>query len=166
MWWPIVICALAVVMIAGPIMLMQPTPAQRRLKRLRDAAMTQGMRVRLQPIPGETAKAGSMQPAAYCLPWPEDCRMQAEWILRKRAFSHEMHAFNHWEWLKEPVNDPIDVVAPWLDKAPEFCQALSCSPDGLCAYWQEFGEVANVEALAGWLTSVSGVLATQFKRSL
>lgn len=136
----------------GPIMLMQPTQAQRRLARLREVAVTAGLRVHLQTLP-KTAVGGDRVGMAgvYCLPWQEQRHTRATWLLTKRSYAHELNFEGLWEWQDDGREDCSDRLKTALETVPAKVLALGRGPQGLCCYWSEVGNEEDVKAIAKWL---------------
>ena len=102
MWTPIIIIALAVAMVVGPVMLMRPSRLQQRQSRLRQYALEQGLRVQLQPLPDGAASPDERQmlPVYLLPPAPAagGSRRLPPWLLIRHAISHDIHFSGHWDW--------------------------------------------------------------------
>ena len=133
-------------------MLMQPTQADRRLTRLREAAGLAGLRVHLQPLPKTAAGDDRVDMAGvYCLPWQEQRHTRDSWLLAKRKYTHDLHFVGHWEWQGEGRENNEDRLKTALETVPPKVLALARGPQGLCCYWSEIGNEEDVNALADWL---------------
>ncbi|GAA5317228.1 MAG: hypothetical protein AseanaTS_24320 [Candidatus Pelagadaptatus aseana] len=163
-WLPIIICLAALALILGPIMLMQPTPAQRRETRLRNAALKRGLRVHYQPIPkGSDHNSGSRKQAVtYCLPWHEQDDIRNVWVLIKKSFVHDLHVFGDWDWLQSPSHMPegfVTELEQGVNCLPGNVYALCSGPQGLCCFWNELGSENDVEAIADWLEQTAASIS-------
>lgn len=161
MWIPILITVLALCMVVGPVMMMQPNTAQKRLMQRRDLAMRLGMRVHLVPVPaGVKASEGTSQLAMYCRPWRSAERSRIQWQLSRRGYAHGMHFCEHWDWEGAPdqSGDAASLTAARLARLPESVLAIGAGPQGLCCYWEERGGDERVEAIAAWLAELAGLL--------
>lgn len=159
MWLPIIIIALAVAMVVGPIMLMQPTQQQRREAARRQHAAALGLRVHLQPPP-EGSKIEAKQVAMYCLPWQEAKQGRNSWCLVKRPFEHELHFLGAWDWQIKPTTalPEAAIDAHSLSTLPEGVIAIAAGPQGLCCYWQERGELERVDQISVWLQDTAKLM--------
>lgn len=158
MWLPIIIIALAIAMVVGPIMLMQPTQQQRRDAARRQYAAELGLRVHLQPPPEGSLLDGTVkQVAMYCLPWQEARHGRNTWCLVRRSFEHELHFLGEWDWQYKPaVTPPLELLSSdTLAQLPESVIAIASGPQGLCCYWQERGELVQVDRLSDWLKTTA-----------
>lgn len=152
MWLPIVICLGAFALLLGPILLMQPTPSQRREARLRQMALEQGLRVHMQPPPnGAEASSRTKSMAMYCLPWTESDHARHVWVLVKRKYAHELHCHGVWDWDVECDSVNFDEFWGLLDEAPPRVVAIVAGPQGLCCFWNELGGEEIVGEIAAWL---------------
>lgn len=162
MWIPILLCLAAVALVLGPIMLMQPTPTQRREARLRQSALELGLRVHLQAVPKETdTDARAKMMAAYCLPWASSKDANNAWILVKTKYSHGLHFSGPWDWEKEAEGGNFLALQQSLETVPERVVAIASGPQGLCCYWDELGGEQVLEEIATWLKATAPKLATR-----
>ncbi|NIB41292.1 hypothetical protein HBA55_16945 [Pseudomaricurvus alkylphenolicus] len=160
MWLTILIVGCAVALLLGPIMLMQPTAGQRRQAALRQCAADNGLRVHLQPPPeGADGTEKLNSSAMYCLPWKRAKDARNVWVLVRRAYEHELHAFGRWDWQGEGAGSvSMAMMADRLKRLPAPVFAVASGPQGLCCYWSELGDEAVVRELAQWLQQTAGAL--------
>lgn len=152
MWLPIIICLAAVALLLGPIMLMQPSAAQRREAGLRQRAVENGLRVHLQvPPEGTQSPLKNKALPMYCLPWTEQKDTRHTWALVKKSYPHELHCAGKWDWSIRSENRDVERVFELLDTAPEKVLALVSGPQGLCVFWTELGVAEDVDEISGWL---------------
>jgi len=160
MWIPIIICLAAVALILGPILLMQPTPSERREAKLRKLAMDCGLRVHLQQYPaGAEGEGRSKTIASYCLPWADKKDARKAWVLVKTKYEHGLHFDGRWDWDKKAEGLKLDALKQCLDTVPERVVAISSGPQGLCCYWNELGGEGIVGDIDAWLKQASVQLA-------
>ena len=152
MWLPILICLAAVALLLGPIMLMQPSAAQRREAGLRQRAIENGLRVHLQvPPEGTQSPLKNKALPMYCLPWTEQADTRHTWGLVKKPYAHELHWAGKWDWAIRSENRNVERVMVVLESAPEKVLALVSGPQGLCAFWSELGSPDDVDEISNWL---------------
>ncbi len=161
MWLPIVICLAALAMIMGPIMMMQPTAAQRRQAGLRQQAESRGLRVHMRPL---SKKSAAPPVPLYCLPWASKDGSRQAWFLVRQAYSHGIHAHGVWDWQQKPAGR-VDMarLGPLLDRLPEQVQAVASDSLGLCCYWNERGGEAVLQAIIEWLNEAVACLSVDQK---
>lgn len=165
-WLPIIICLAALALILGPVMLMQPTPAQRREAELRKEAASQGLRVHFQPIPeGSDFKSRTNHAVTYCLPWQHQADIKNQWLLVRKRFTHDLHFSGKWDWVQKPKvsmePDVEEALRGMLQEIPDFVFAISSGPQGLCGFWNELGKVEHVQAMGQWLKASAPQLSVQ-----
>lgn len=159
----IVIILLVIAMMLGPVMLMQPTPGQKRLARLRQEATKRGLKVGLATIEDETA-------ATYRIGWPatadEVCK-NANWRLLRQKYAHEIHFLEFWDWDggSQPPEAVQSVLARFVPRLPKSIVAVEIDNHGVCCYWDERGGEKTLHALADWLVEVSEALWPLMQRA-
>ncbi len=152
---PFVFVALALAMIVGPVMLMRPNNAQTRIAKVRQQALSFGLKVFI----GEVRDKDGRALANYLLPVDEDSEAAlAEWMLVKKGFSHGAHAHGFWDWSSAEMDANLvlpDRVTTLLDEAPDGIYAVGSGRFGVFAAWNERykGEdpTASLDALKAWL---------------
>ncbi|TQV81370.1 hypothetical protein FKG94_09780 [Exilibacterium tricleocarpae] len=161
MWIPVIIVALAVVMVVGPVMLMRPTNLQRRQSRLRAYAGGKGLRVRLQAVPegAKSPDARQLLPV-YILPATDaeaGTKPPPPWLLVRRSLSHEIHFSGHWDWQGDQRAAPCcwDGLRETLERLPADVIALGRGPQGVYVFWAEEGSEQSVDRLCDLLLQVS-----------
>ncbi len=156
MWLPIIVCIGVVALLVGPIMLMQPSGADRRLAGLRSIALKHGLRVHMHAIPeGADYQGRSNSLAMYCLPWRHQRDTRVNWLLIRKKFNHEIHAFGCWDWQVEAPESVSANLGEYLAKLPETVVGLVAGAQGLCCIWTERGTEDTVQEIADWLQLVS-----------
>ncbi len=156
-WLPVVIVLMAVAMVVGPVMLMQPSARQRREASLRSRAESLGLRVHLLPLPGSKTP-GQLSPA-YCLPWRRDNADLSAWLLVRGNYEHALNFSGVWQWQQgmEAGSAWHEPVLKLLPQLPACVQAVGNGPQGLCLYWDELGGSGRVDELGDWLSRLAAV---------
>lgn len=137
--WPVVIASIfVVVMLVGPIMMLQPNKQQRRLARLRSLASKQDIRVRLgqNPTNGEPR-----QLALYSRPLgelPAGVKIRT-WCLGRQSLEHELNFLAEWDWVagsraSEYVQHELK---PWVQNLPAPIRAIEVTESSVIFYWTE-----------------------------
>lgn len=131
--------ALAIAMIVGPIMMLQPTQGMARIARLRALAVQNGLSVQL------VSKAESPQGterAKYSLPWRNPQRRTPEtqgWSLMMMNVSHDIHYFGKWDWggkgrVTEAYSTDLKAL---LESLPEGYFGVVANGGGIGVIWDE-----------------------------
>lgn len=135
--WPVVIIVLVVAMAVGPVMLMQPSGRQRRLAKLRQNALSEGLLVSVAHWPdkaGERPK-GIMR---YSLPWAAEDRHDVKMLLVRKNYQHELHLAGVWQKYPDKVNVNVLTRRFLVDNpVPASIYALGFDGSGAFADWSE-----------------------------
>ncbi|MFL0798548.1 MAG: hypothetical protein K6L73_13785 [Cellvibrionaceae bacterium] len=152
------IVILLVLVAAGPIMWLRPTPAQKKQIRLRQLAMSKGMKVELRAPPGEANTDDSTFGwVAYTLcrdPGSIKGRKPRQWTLFRSGYEHELNYYGVWRWLGGKNVSLGGGVPKLLDALPECVSAVSVNPGGGTVFWREQGDEAEVLAIESALAAV------------
>lgn len=148
-WMAVIIMALALAMVIGPVLFMQPTKRQRRLAHLRAQATAMGLSVQMEKIKDETY-------GVYQKSWPltgKERRKLQPWRAERMPYAHGLHLAQYWQ-----VNNPqalTPVLREQLDsalaKVPPGVVAVEVSAAGARCFWNERGGEQTLLALAEWL---------------
>jgi len=152
---PVVFVLLAIALVVGPIMMMQPNSRQRKEIACRERAATLGLKVHLLPMP----EAGGSRPVpAYCLPWKSDRADLSAWILVRSGFEHELHFQGLWQWAAgSPAAEYWHpAIRQALEQLPDSVLALGNGPQGLSIFWNETGDLAQLDTFLTVLQTLSG----------
>jgi len=145
MWMFIGVMVLVVLMVVGPVMMIRPTPRQRRVTQLRGAALPAGMTVRMGRLKESVGSQNSYSIAIYCLPVPEVMKKAIKdtprfnWRLLRRSMSHELHLAHYWDW-EDRANAPSEInnkLLEWLTTLPKSVRAVEMTCYGPGFYWTE-----------------------------
>lgn len=138
MWVAIGVIALSVIMLVGPIMMVKPTPGQRALSELRNAAQKMGLRVSMVPNPvaDEPTFLANYSLAIEDKP---DAKPVRAWKLIRKGFEHEMHFCGVWDWQTESkaTNELSRILPELLQALPESVCALEKNRLGAGIVWSE-----------------------------
>ena len=164
MWLMWLLIALAVAMIVGPLMMMQPSAGQTKLAKLRTLAVGEGLTVRLEHVPGSRTSA---QQAIYTLPLPAGARRQLRtmhWALEKKRQPHDINFYQYWDWRSGQKLNEADIkrLGPSLIQqiaaVPEGVSSLSLDSGALTCGWDEYlrgrTEAQAIGDIKRWLMAV------------
>lgn len=132
--------AIALLFVLGAVFALQPSPRQRQLAALRQAAAVAGLRVRLRH--GESG-------VDYLLPWRAqdlDAARDTDFVARRAddgAWSVELR-----------LGPPLAAIHDALALLPGSASRLGGGSEGLVVCWQEHGTPADVAAIVATLESV------------
>ena len=145
MWMFIGVMVLVVMMVVGPVMMIRPTPRQRRLTQLRGTALPAGMSVRMARLKEGVGSHDSYSIAVYSLPVPEELKKTIKdtprfnWRLLRRNMSHELHLAHYWDW-EDRAKAPLEIsnsLLDWLTTLPKSVRAVEMTGYGPSLYWTE-----------------------------
>lgn len=153
--WAVVIVVLVIAMAVGPVMLMQPSGRQRRLAKLRTAALGEGIRVSVSAWP---SKAGDCPIGAmrYGLPYGSDEREATKVLLVRKNYQHELHLAGVWQ--KFPDNAQVNQKTLQLVQDNPLAECIySFGFDGGSAFvdWSE-GNSADLAMIKQVLVGLRG----------
>lgn len=148
-----------VAMVVGPIMMLQPSAAQRRQESLRQRAAQLGLRVKIVSLPQQATE--SELPAVipvYCLPHEPQGKNMSQWLLLRGAYAHEANFFGSWVWhgKERATTAEQEWLRSKLASLPNSVAALECGPQGICIYWSEAGGEKVLEGISELLLSFPG----------
>lgn len=149
MWLTIAVIFLAVMMMIGPIMMIQPSPRQRALSKLRINALKKNLHVTMvsNPIGDDPSFL-----AEYSYPKINDDKQQKKvtsWRLTYKNYEHELHFYKHWDGLTKGLLsvDYENKITQVLTKLPMTIVAIEMKKIGPAITWKEVpaGENHSVE---------------------
>lgn len=148
-WTTIGIICLALAVVLGPVLFLQPSKRQRRLAALRMQAAKLGMDVKMAKIKDETY-------AAYGKPWPLTDKSKQKinsWRAEKMPYAHGLHIAGYWHASGEQAlpSELVAVLGDMLDQLPEGVEAVEVTGRGARCYWSERGGEEALRALSAWL---------------
>lgn len=158
MVWLIIVLVMGLML--SPMMWLRPSPQQQRMKRLREAAIQAGIKVRLGDSPlhegGQMASYRWMYPGEY--PGPRFV------MVREAVASDALKPFmDGWRWRIEPLRPlPGEVVTrleATLGALPDDAKVVESSRDALTLWWEESLGVEAFGAHQEAITTLHGHLA-------
>ncbi|BCD98415.1 hypothetical protein [Marinagarivorans cellulosilyticus] len=152
--WPIIIVLLVLAMLIGPVMLMQPSKAQKRLAALRQQATTLGLKVGASNV-----KAPDGAPCwAYWLPVTEQNALEPV-LLERKNYEHGLHIAKYW-FVKQGSGTKLPApVASVLLELPSSVHMLELNEHAIGVHWTEHGGSETLEQIAGNLRAMSVALS-------
>lgn len=156
--WMLVTLVAIVALSFGPLLMLQPSVAERRQGELRNRAMQLGLNVSIGALPKQdtdTEAPGMM--AIYR--WsrhhsraPGQC-----WTLLRAAYSHEQHFLQTWAWqgIGRPGARERAVLEAMVPRLPDSVLGLGADSSGWYAYWTESRHAGELECLYEALHTLS-----------
>jgi hypothetical protein len=132
----LLVAALAMLFVLGPVLAMRPSPRQGQLARLRARAVAAGLRVRVEGgrNPGRVAD--------YVLPWRLDDLQQV------RGLRLVLRRGDDGAWEDaESLAAPAGILREVCEAVPAGVSALRSIDEGLAAQWNEKGRDEDVERI-------------------
>ncbi len=170
MWLMWVMVVLAVAMVVGPVMMLQPSKGLAKIAALRSHASQLGLTVHL---PSREADGKPVRGAIYRMPLPEAIGKRknfASWRVKRQKHTHGIHFHGEWDWASESrAPEAItDELRRQLDTLPESIAALECTTAGVGLQWDErcHGEQPEpeVEKLRDRLQGLSQALVAGYAK--
>ena len=146
-FWPLVIIAVAMMMVVGPIMMFQPSAGMRKLEKLRAEALTHKVRVKMrQTQAGESV-------ASYHLQHQNDL---PNFTLERQTMAHDVHFYTIWDWQNGKSATlgarQTTHLKRFLERLPETVVAVECQAHTVSLWWTEKqSEQWGIDELVGEL---------------
>lgn len=155
-WSVVVLIILVFAMMVGPILMIRPSPRDRRIAELRAKASKLGLRVSMQSL----QKANF---AVYELPWGREEHTKlvgVEWMLERQSYTHEVHFADWWQWQGEgrPPAPSLPLLLARMQAMPEGVAAVEATRLGLRCYWSEAGGEQRLLQLEEWLKTTAAIM--------
>lgn len=155
--WFFVLLIFAVALVAGPIAMLVPKPAQRSKEALRVHAMAQGVRFGMRKPPKLSTSMEEPRPSpVYYLPPVARAGAAPDWVLVRTDYVHEGNFYQEWDW--QGVNRPSvqvqSLLREELPKLPATVIALSEGEAGTCVFWSERGGTQVLDLLIALLKAI------------
>lgn len=155
--WMVVLAIAIIAMVVGPIMMLQPSSAQRAEEILRARARELGFRVRIISLPRQATDTDT--PSAtpmYCLPHAQPDPNAREWLLLRTSYSHVAHFMENWQWYgtSQATAAEQQLLQQLLSRFPASVSAVGAGPQGYCCYWSERGGIETLEQLKSVLQTL------------
>lgn len=151
-WIMVIFVVLAVSLAIAPIYWMRPSARQRQLARLREYALTLGLRPELTSVPEAMRRAGypeKLMRYQWHRPsgdWP---RHGGTWLALLKPADGPRQQFGWPERGQE--SGPDGLLEVFQEQLPEGLFAIEASPVGLGFYWHEAGDSDRVDQLFQYL---------------
>ena len=138
--WPILLIALALALVIGPVMMFKPSRRDTHLAALRQLAATNGVTVRLRQLErsGVTTSV-----AEYALPVNENLSDTGDWLLLRQSFAHEVHFNEYWHWENPQKQAPAalwDALLKQSSSAPASIYGIGGTATSIYILWNEKGD--------------------------
>lgn len=136
----ILILILTAAFILAPIIALVPRGRQSRIEKLRLFARTQGASFSMRRLPALKTETETNSPVpVYTLPPGDALKTQAEWILRRTPYAHDLHFFKEWNWMNEerPAARVQEFLLSRLEQLPQSVKAIAAGPQGVSLFWAE-----------------------------
>ena len=162
--WLMLFIILAIAMLVGPIMIMQPSARDQRLAKCRQRAAALGLQVK-------AIKVGEQYLMSYRLPVPvvlgeEVAAMDAKdlpcWQLMKQPYAHELHFYGKWQLQSKASAIPQhyqDQLRVFIDTLPEDVVGLEVNPDAIGLVWLESPGSITVEQIRDHLKELHRLIS-------
>lgn len=167
---------LAFLMIVGSILWIMPSKRDRRIAKLRQAAILRGIKVKLMKYPminlSGRVEEGVIDAAAYAFKGIDEEEITAGWMLIKSYQSpteqeSDSAAPEGWAWYinQQALSDDVmSHVESFLQKHSEQVQALSVMTGSITIGWNEQGDISELDGFELWVKELRQLLTVYFKR--
>ena len=152
--------ALVFAIIVSPMLWLRQTPRQKLVTAMRQQAARVGIHIRLVRPPDAREGEGRLEFVNYSLPWQPKTeslplpRME-KWLLVYQTRRGDPSPWADWQWLGREANPALnDAIGAAVAALPQSVSALEASAAGLSIYWQERGELADIESINSQLTAL------------
>ena len=157
--WVLVLLLGVVAMVVGPVMLLQPSPQDRRQAELRARARRLGLIVRLETLPVQATDADAPERLpVYRLPaqLQRGNGQSQPWQLLRAAYRHDMHFLGDWRWQGQgrPGQGVLEALEAFLPELPRSVLAVGGDSRGCYLAWTEEGGVTLLERLTELLSAI------------
>jgi hypothetical protein len=155
----LIILLVVIGFILGPIMMLRPSPAQKRREQWRTRARAQGVHFSMRKLPqqADEAEAPDALPVYFYVP-----RSQGEgdnWLLIRTNYQHDLNLLGWWAWATSirPSEAELECLHDLLPKLPQSVKALSSGGQGTSIYWGETGTEDDLVRVLGSLKKLNSL---------
>ncbi len=136
----VLVVVLAIALVTGPLLLVQPLPRDRYRAALRQAAASRGLRLTLEAPPRLATDTEEPVPTpVYCRPGRRKGDSH-HWLLLRAAYEHPSHFLGHWCWRGPRAPDDVQhLLGELLPKLPDSVSGVGAGVRGHYVYWNERG---------------------------
>ena len=147
--WTVVIIILVIAMMVGPVMMMQPSTAQKRLVVLRQMAQQNGLQINVSTY----TTFDGLPCWFYWQRLPEKHTL-ATCTVERKNYDHGLHVEGVWA-PKQPINEPSDAFKALLRALPDSVMAVEVNAHVVGLHWSERGGEKTLATLTEALTTFS-----------
>jgi hypothetical protein len=129
-------------LVAGPIMMLKPKPAQRQKEELRLKARALGIHFSMLRLPQlKTAQEVPNACPVYSFPPSTKLAGSKGWVLLRTSYTHESNFYEVWDWYekRQPSDSLKHILQPYMPLLPASVEAISAGSQGVCVFWREQG---------------------------
>lgn len=152
--WMTLLAIAIIAMVVGPIMMLQPSSAQRAEEALRKRARELGLRIGIISLPRQATDTDAPLAApVYYLPHAQPDSKANEWLLLRTPYDHETHFMGKWQWhgACRATMAERQQLQLLLSRFPMSVSAVGAGPQGYCCYWSERGGIKTLDQLKALL---------------
>ncbi len=156
--------AFVLAIILSPVMWFRQSPRQKLITDMRKEAREKKLWVKLS-VPADAHEGeGRLEYVTYTLTWLPDSNPSMEprmekWLLIKDTHRGDSSHWENWQWLgresNESLSAPIGLV---LEQLPKSITALESCSEGVRIYWQERGELHDVQVIFDQLSKLRNAI--------
>lgn len=170
-----IVAGLAFLMMLGSILWIMPSKRDRRIAKLRQAAILRKIKVKLIKYPlinlSGRVEEGAIEAAAYSFDGIDEEEINAGWMLIRSYHTAEQepddNAPEGWAWYINQQALPDDIInhmESFLLRYSEQVQALSVMMGGITIGWNEQGTLEDLESFEVWVEQLRQLLISYFRR--
>jgi hypothetical protein len=156
--------AFVLAIILSPLMWFRQSPRQKLIMAMRQKAAVKGLRVKLSKPADAREGEGRLEYVTYTLPWnpgsdPSGEPRMERWLLLRETRRGDLSPWPEWQWVGRESNDSlVSCIGSALEKLPKTVAALEASPEGVRIYWQERGDLNDIEVVSYQLFALRGAI--------
>lgn len=148
-YW-LLIVLLAVALVVGPIMFLQPSVRDRRLIKLRQQAAELGLKIYMADYAvGNQREDVAVYSLISALP-----KTTPSWCLLRRSFQHDAHFHHDWDWSQDIPTLSAEEQQSWkyfLDQLPQDIVGVEVDNKHLGVWWRELSNDITPSDILSWL---------------
>lgn len=153
--------ALVLLAIIASLTWIKPSPRQKQMESMRSRASGCGLTVQLTHAPDARKGEGIPDYTLYLKPWPESGApvLEQDWLLVKNSRRGDPTPWEGWRWLgRKALPGSVTGMKAALASLPENVTGVTVNNLGAGAFWQERGELDDVERIATALEKLQAVI--------
>lgn len=156
--------AFVLAIILSPVMWFRQSPRQKLITDMRKEAREKKLWVKLS-VPADAREGeGRLEYVTYTLAWVPDSNPSMEprmekWLLIKDTHRGDLSRWENWQWLGRESNESLNTsIGLALEKLPKSITALEACSEGVRIYWQERGELYDVQVIFDQLSKLRNAI--------